>query len=334
MKIVILRKANSMIISGVKTMLKYVIKRICGLFAVLFGVSVLTFVLTTFIQGNPAEIALRRAGIEATLEDIAMMERQLGLDRTVPEQYFMWIGNALRLDFGESNITRRPVIQELALRLPATASLAIGAFALMFVLSVPIGILSVAFHGRWPDKIISAFSFVVMGIPGFVLGTVLLYFISVRLELLPMIGEITPARYILPVVTLALPMACRYIRIVKAGILDVLGEDYILLLRVQGLREATILYGNALKNAFIPILNLMGLSFGTLLGGAIVVETIFSWPGLGSYLMSSIAARDFPVLIAYILLMATAFVIINFLVDFIACLLDPRISLKEEARLR
>jgi len=315
-------------------MLKYVIKRICGLFAVLFGVSVLTFALTTFIQGNPAEIALRRAGIEATSEDIAMMETQLGLDRSVPEQYILWITNALRLDFGESNITRRPVIHELALRLPATASLAIGAFVLMFALSVPIGILSVAFHGKWLDKAISAFSFVVMGIPGFVLGTVLLYFISVRLELLPMIGEITPARYILPVVTLALPMACRYVRIVKAGILGVLGEDYILLLRVQGLREATILYGNALRNAFIPILNLMGLSFGTLLGGAIVVETIFSWPGLGNYLMSSIAARDFPVLIAYILLMATAFVIINFVVDLIACFLDPRISLKQEARLK
>jgi len=323
-----------MTMSGAKCMLKYVIKKICGLLAVLFGVSVLTFILTTFIQGNPAEIALRRAGIDPTPEDIAMMEIQLGLDRSVPEQYIMWMGSALRLDFGQSNISRRPVTEELVSRLPATATLAIGAFILMFVLSVPIGILSVVFHGKWVDKIISALTFTGMGIPGFVLGTVLLYFISVRFSLLPMIGEITLARHILPVMTLALPMACRYVRIVKGGILDVLGEDYIFLLRVQGLKETTILYGNALRNAFIPILNLMGLSFGTLLGGAIVVETIFSWPGLGSFLMSSIAARDYPVVIAYILLMATFFVIINFLVDLIACFLDPRISLKEEARAR
>jgi len=313
-------------------MRKYIIKKACGLFAVLFGVSVLTFALTSFIQGNPAQIVLLRTGIEPTLEEIALLEAQMGLDASLPRQYLTWAGNALRLDFGVSYITGRPVIEELAHRLPATAALAAGAFVLMLVLSVPVGILAVVFHGRWPDKLISAVTFTVMGIPGFVLGTVLLYFISVRLGLLPMVGEITFARYILPVITLALPMACRYVRLVRGTLLDVLGEDYILLLRTQGLRETTILFSGALKNALIPVVNLMGLSFGTLLGGSIVVESIFSWPGLGSYLMDSIGDRDYPVVIAYILLMASAFVVINFLVDLLVCWLDPRVSLGGKAR--
>ena len=306
---------------------KYLIKKTCGLFVVLFGVSVLTFALMSFIRGNPAEIVLRRSGLDATLEEISLMETRMGLDRSVPERYLAWLGGAMRLDFGVSNITRRPVIEELALRLPATLRLAAGAFALMLFLSVPIGISAVIFHERWPDKLISAVTFIGMGIPGFVLGTALMYFISVRLNLLPIVGGITPARHVLPVITLALPMTCRYVRIIKACILDVLGEDYIFLLRAQGLKETTVLFGNALKNALIPIVNLMGLSLGTLLGGSILVESIFSWPGLGSYLITSIDSRDYPVITAYVLLTATVFVLINFLVDIFTCLLDPRVSL-------
>lgn len=308
-------------------MARYLVKKVLGLIAVLVGVSILTFGLTSFIQGNPAEIVLRQAGHDATLEEIALMEAQLGLDRSLAEQYLFWLRNVIRLDFGESYITRRPVISELALRLPATLQLSVGAFVFMLLLSVPVGILAVAYHGRWPDKVIGAITFTFMGIPGFVLGMVLMYLVSVYFELLPMVGEITAARFILPVITLALPMACRYIRIIKAGLLEVLKEDYIFLLRVQGLRERTVLIGNALKNAFIPVINLLGLSFGTLLGGSIVVESIFSWPGLGSFLLTSIGSRDYPIVIAYVILMAVVFVVINFLVDLLACLLDPRITL-------
>jgi len=307
---------------------KYLVKKICGLFVVLFGVSVLTFALASSIRGNPAEIVLRRSGLDPTLEEISIMETRMGLDRSVSARYMAWVKNALRLDFGVSNITRQPVIEELARRLPATLRLAVGAFTVMLLLSVPFGISAVVFHEKWPDKLISAITFIGMGIPGFVLGTALMYFISVRLGLLPMVGDITPARHILPILTLALPMTCRYVRIIKACILDVLGEDYIFLLRAQGLKETTILFGNALKNALIPVINLMGLSLGTLLGGSIVVESIFSWPGLGSYLIASIDSRDYPVVTAYVLLTGTVFVLINFLVDLFVCLLDPRVSLK------
>ena len=307
---------------------KYLFKKICGLFVVLFGVSVLTFGLTSMIQGNPAEIVLRQAGHDATLEEIALMEARLGLDRTLAGQYLHWLSNVVRLDFGTSYITRRPVIDEIALRLPPTLWLSVSSFGLMILLSVPVSILAVSCHGRWPDKVIGVITFTFMGVPGFVLGMVLMYFISVYFELLPMVGDITAARFVLPVITLALPMACRYVRIIKAALLEILREDYIFLLRVQGLRERTVLMGNALKNALIPIVNLMGLSLGALVGGSIVVESIFSWPGLGSFLLASIGNRDYPIVIAYVLLMATVFVVINFLVDILTCFLDPRISFR------
>ena len=306
-------------------MAKFLIKRISSLLVVLFGVTVITFALTALISGNPAEIVLLRTGIYPTLEEIAQMEARMGFDVSLPRQYILWLANALRLDFGMSFITRRPVVVELALRLPATIWLAGGAFALMVMLALLGGLVSVYFDGRTVDKLVSAFTVVFMGVPGFVLGTALMYFFSVRLGVLPMVGDITPARFLVPVITLALPMACRYARMVKAGVLDELGEGYVVALRAKGLHGTQIL-GRALKNALAPIVNLLGLSFGTLLGGAVVVESIFSWPGLGSYLMFSIGTRDYPVIIAYVLLMAVIFVLINFLVDLLVYALDPRVE--------
>lgn len=311
---------------------KYVLKKAAHLLVVLVGVSVLTFTLTTQIQGNPADIVLGQAGIEPNHEEIALMEKRLGIDQSIPVQYFTWVSNVLKLDFGSSYITQKPVIEELAYRVPATVNLTLASFLLMLVLAVPIGILAVIKKDTWIDYGISAVTFTFMGIPGFVIGLVLAYFIAVRLQLLPMFGNQTITHWVLPVVTLALPMACRYIRMIKANMLEVLDEDYIFLLRTKGLREFVIMFSNALKNAFIPIVNLMGISFGNLLGGSVIVESIFSWPGLGNYLMLSINNRDYPVILAYVLLMAAVFVMINFIVDMFVCLLDPRIPFNERGK--
>lgn len=310
---------------------KYVLKKAAHLFIVLLGVSILTFALTSWIEGNPADIVLGQSGIEPTPEEIAIMEKRLGIDQSLPLQYMAWIKNVIRLDLGKSYLTGKPVIEEIAYRLPATVHLTLAAFLLMLLLAVPVGILAVVKKDTWIDHLISAMTFTVMGIPGFVLGLVLAYLISVKLELLPMIGNKTPAHWVLPVVTLAVPMASRYIRMIKANMLEVLDEDYIFLLRTKGLPERLIMFSNALRNAFIPIVNLMGISFGHLLGGSVVIESIFSWPGLGNYLMLSINNRDYPVVLAYVLLMAAVFVLINFIVDLIVCLLDPRIPLDERS---
>lgn len=313
-------------------MVKYIFKKIAHLLFVLIGVSILSFILITWIQGNPADIVLGQSGIEPTREEIALMEKQLGIDQSIPVQYFTWVQNVLKLDFGYSYITRKPVIEELAYRLSATLILTFTAFFLMLLLAIPIGVLNVIKKDTWLDHVISAVTFTFMGIPGFVLGLVLVYFISVKFKLLPMFGNETIYHWVLPVITLALPMACRYIRLIKANMLEVLDEDYIFLLRTKGLHESIIMFSNALKNALIPIVNLMGISLGNMLGGSVIVETIFSWPGLGNYLMMSINNRDYPVILAYVLIMAAIFVFLNFIVDIIVSLLDPRIPFHERSR--
>lgn len=310
----------------------FLLKRVAHLIVVLVGVTILTFTLTTFIQGNPAEIVLGQSGIEPTVEEIALMEKRMGLDKSIIHQYFTWIKDVVRLDFGDSYITQKPVIEELGYRIPATFILTIPAFLLMLFLAVPIGILAVIKKDTWIDHLISAFTFIFMGVPGFVLGLVLMYLLGVKFQILPMFGNQTPAHLILPVVTLALPVSCRYIRMIKGNMLEVLEEDYIFLLRTKGLRESVVMFSNALKNAFIPIVNLMGITFGNMLGGSVIVENVFSWPGLGNFLMLSINNRDYPVILTYVLLMAAVFVLVNFIVDMIVSLLDPRIRLTEGGR--
>ncbi|MDR3230794.1 MAG: ABC transporter permease [Synergistaceae bacterium] len=310
-------------------MWKYAAKKTLGLVAILFGVSVLTFVLTAWIRGNPAEVVLGRAGVDPSRADVVMMEQRMGLDQSIVARYLDWARNLLRLDFGTSYTSGLPVIEEIKYRLPATLHLTAGAFVLMLVTAVPIAIFMVVKKDSWTEYSLNAVTFIVMGTPGFVLGMGLAWLISVRLRLLPMVGNKTPAHSVLPIITLALPMACRYIRLIRSNIIEVLDEDYIFLLRTRGLKERTILFSHALKNAFIPIVNLMGISLGSLLGGSIVVESIFSWPGLGNYLMISIGNRDYPVVLAYVLLMATVFVAINYLVDLFICFLDPRIPFTE-----
>ena len=310
-------------------MFKYGLKKAIRLIIVLLGVSILTFSFTAWIQGNPAEIVLGHSGIDPTIEDIKALEKEMGIDQSLPVQYINWMKKVVVLDFGNSYITGAPVVEEIGYRLPATLSLTVGAFLIMLVISVSVGVTVVVLRKSFISNIIDGITFIFMGVPGFVLGLVLAYIISVKFLFLPMVGNKTLQHYILPLMTLAIPMSCRYIRIIKTNLIDVLGEDYIFLLRTKGVRERVILLGNALKNAFIPVANLMGISFGSLFGGSIVVENIFSWPGLGNYLMNSINSRDYPVILAYVMLMATVFVFANYIVDMIVCFLDPRIKFQE-----
>lgn len=311
---------------------KYIGKKLLRLIIVLFGVSLLTFVFTSWIEGNPAEIVAQQSGIDPTKEDIAVIEEELGLNKTLPERYFIWLKDAVRLDFGNSYITDKPVIEEILYRVPVTATLTISSFLLMFIISITLGISLVVVKSNVYKNIIESITYFGMGIPGFVLGLVMAYIFSVKLQVLPMVGNKTFLHCIMPVVTLSLPMACRYTRIIKTNLLEVIDEDYIFLLRTKGMSERVILLSNALKNAFIPVVNLMGLTLGNLMGGSVVIENIFSWPGLGSYIMSSINNRDYPVILAYIFIMAIVFVIINFVVDMIMCFLDPRIVIQGRGR--
>lgn len=305
----------------------YLIKKLGRLLLVLIGVSLIAFGMTYWIQGNPAELVLAQTGVDPTQEEIERMEHQLGLDRSLPEQYLTWIEKVLQGDFGTSYITGVPVKEELAYRVPATLKLTIGAFLVTLGLAVPLGIWSAVQKDKLPDVLTRGAASMGLAVPGFIWGLLLCYWFSVRLGLLPMTGEQTFARLVLPVLTLSLPLTSRYICVIRGCVLEQLEEGYVFLLRSKGLREQTILWGNVLKNAAVPVVSLLGLSLGSLLGGSVVVESLFSWPGLGSYLITSINNRDYPVITAYVLLMAVAFVLINGLADLLLCLLDPRIRL-------
>ncbi len=305
----------------------YLIKKLGRLLLVLIGVSLIAFGMTHWIQGNPAELVLAQTGVDPTQEEIERMEHQLGLDRSLPEQYLTWIEKVLQGDFGTSYITGVPVKEELAYRVPATLKLTIGAFLVTLGLAVPLGIWSAVQKDKLPDVLTRGAASMGLAVPGFIWGLLFCYWFSVRLGLLPMTGEQTFARLVLPVLTLSLPLTSRYICVIRGCVLEQLEESYVFLLRSKGLRERTILWGNVLKNAAVPVVSLLGLSLGSLLGGSVVVESLFSWPGLGSYLITSINNRDYPVITAYVLLMAVAFVLINGLADLLLCLLDPRIRL-------
>ena len=306
-------------------MLRYILKKTARIVIVLLGASLLTFLLTYHIKGDPAEMVVSQFGDELTKENVEAARRQLGLDQSPGRQYLSWITRALKGDFGNSYITGEPVIEELAYRFPATLTLTLVSFAVTFLLAMPIGIWAAVKKGRMAEKLIQGVTFGFMGIPSFVWGLLLAYVVSVRLKWLPMVGFDDWRYRILPAITLAFPMACRYTRMIHANLLEVLDEEYIYLLRTRGFREWVILQKSALKNAFLPVVSILGLGFGSMLGGSVVVENIFSIPGLGSFLALSINRRDYPVIQAYILLMAFLFVVINYLVDIISGFLDPRI---------
>lgn len=303
---------------------QYFFRKTIRIFFVLLGATILTFLLTESIQGNPAEMAVTQSGSELTQESVAVMEKKLGLDLPVWIRYIDWIVNAVKGNFGNSYLTGEPVLLEIVTRMPATLKLTFLAFSLTFLVAIPVGILTAMKKGSLLDQIIQSMTFGFMGIPTFVWGLLLAYMISVRFKLLPMVGFESWKYRILPTVTLAIPMSCRYIRLIRANLLEVLDEEYIYLLRTKGFREWVILQKNAMKNAFLPVISILGLGFGHLLGGSVVVENIFSIPGLGSFLTVSINGRDYPVIQAYILLMAFTFVMINYMVDLVSGFLDPR----------
>ncbi len=304
------------------------LRRLVRFLVVILGASILIFLLTGNITGNAAAEAVSSTGAEITKENIAAMESKLGLDQPLYLRYFRWMRDVVfRADFGTSYITGESVVKELACRVPATVELTAYAFLLTLAVSIPAGILMAVRDRKLDERLAQAVSFSFMGIPTFVLGLLLAYVISVKLKWVKMIGFDSPELKILPTVTLAVPMICKYSRMIKANVLSSLGEEYVYLLRTKGIRKNIILFRNVLKNAFLPMISILGLGIGHMLGGAVVVENIFSIPGLGSFLSLSINRRDYPVIQAYILLMTVVFLLINFIVDTVTVLLDPRIRL-------
>jgi peptide/nickel transport system permease protein len=301
----------------------YVVRRLLLAIPVLIGVSILVFAIIRFIPGDPARAI---AGVHASPEYIEQVRQELLLDEGLHIQYYVYLTNLLKGDMGRSTFTRRPVTTELWERFPNTLVLAATAMGIAALLGMSAGIISATKRYSLFDNVSMLAALVGVAAPVFWLGVMFQLLFSVNLGWLPSGGIGTWKHLVLPALTLGLATAALIARITRSSMLEVLRQDYITTARSKGLVERVVTYKHALKNALIPVVTVMGLQFGTLLGGAVLTETVFSWPGIGRLMVDSILARDYPVVQGAVLFLAIFFVMINLVVDVIYAFLDPRIS--------
>lgn len=297
----------------------------------MLGASLLIFGLLRLAPGDPVDIMFgptRVSGGQISSPELKdQIRAQLGLNQPLPGQYLAWLGRALRLDFGYSFRSRRPVAQELSSRLPATAMLAGFAFVVQGVLVGVGGTLAAVRANGWLDHAVRLGAIISVAMPTFWLGLLLLYLFAVQLQWVMVSGEASLRQMILPGLALGLALTPQPLRVLRASLLAELGRLYLVFGRAKGLSEWRLILRHALPNALLPVITLLGMNFGWLLGGAVIAETVFSWPGMGRYLVESIAVRDYPVIQGYGLLVTTIVVITNLLVDLAYTLLDPRVRL-------
>ncbi|QQP14964.1 ABC transporter permease [Lysinibacillus agricola] len=307
----------------------FCLKRILTLPFVLLGVSILTFVFIRFVPVEPAEVMLRLARVAPTEEAIQALREELGTDKPFLIQYLLWGKGVLQLDFGTSFVSKLPVAQELFAKLPATIELALAAFVLILGFSIPLGIISALSKHSIIDKIIRFFSILSVSIPTFWLGFLLLYLFSLKLGIFPTNGKGTLAHLVLPALALALPSIGLFVQFIRSTIIEELQQHYVQYAQLRGLKNSVILIRHVLRNAAIPLTSLLGMTLGNLLGGAVIVEQVFSWPGLGRYLIESIMNRDYPVVQSYVLIIAVIYVLANLGTDVLHRLLDPHLMMKD-----
>jgi peptide/nickel transport system permease protein len=300
----------------------YITKRLLLLILVLFGVVTMVFFLIHLIPGDPVDIML---GDTAMATDKTALRHSLGLDRPILQQYIGYLGGVLHGDLGLSIHSRAPVLQEILARFPASAELMTGAMVVALLIAFPLGILSALRPYGALDGTAMFFSFLGISMPNFWLGPLLIILFSIQLDWLPVNGRGTMAHLILPAITLGTAMAAMLSRMIRASLLDVLGEEYIRTARAKGLSERTVVLKHALRNALIPVITVIGLQVGVLLSGAIITEAIFDWPGLGTLLLEGIYTRNYPLVQGCILFIATIYVLVNMLTDMAYGWANPRV---------
>lgn len=301
--------------------MRFLLRRLPQLVVVLFGVSVVAFALVR-LTGDPVVMLL---GESATREAVAAMRAELGLDRPIYIQYGRFLVNALQGDFGESLRYRQSALSLFVERLPATLELAGAALLLALAIGLPVGVMAALRPQSVFDTAVRAMALVGQAIPGFYLGLVAIIVFGAQLHLLPTGGRGTLAHLILPAATLASFQIAVVARFARGAMLEVLGEDFVRTARAKGLRRSRVVVGHALRNALIPVVTIVALQVGTLLSGAVVTETVFSWPGVGRLAVQAIYTRDFPVVQVTIMVTAGLFVIINLITDLVYVMLDPRV---------
>ncbi len=302
-------------------------KRFLQILIVLMGISFFTFGLTYLSPGDPAEIMLSECGNLPTPELLEQTRAELGLDKPFLVQYTTWLKGVLTGDMGTSYSFKVPVVQKLSSCFWPTLKLAWMSLLIMVVISIPLGILSAVYQNQWPDYLVRAVTFLGVSVPSFWIGLILLSIFGVTLRWVSVSGGSTDMKsLILPAVTLAIAMSAKYTRQVRIAVLDELRQDYVTGARMRGVKEGTILWKHVLPNAMLPLVTLLGLSLGSLLGGTAVVEIIYNWPGMGSMAVKAISCRDYPLVQGYVLWIAILYMVINLLVDLSYNFLDPRLK--------
>jgi len=313
-------------------MMGYILRRLVQLVPVLFLVSVIVFTLMRLVPGDPAQMAL---GSDANADPalMAAMRHQMGLDQPIPVQYLLWLRNIAAGNLGDSYLSKLPVSQLIGDALPATVELAVAALAISLVIGVPLGVAAALAPGSRIDMLATSYTALSLGVPNFWLGILLILVFSLWLGWLPPGGRVDPIEnpvlglrsLVLPAIALAVHISAVVARFVRTAMLEVLHEDYVRTARGKGLPEGGVVIRHALRNALVPVLTVVGVEFGRLLGGTVIVESIFAWPGVGRMIVQAVSQRDYPIVQASILLLVGMFLAINLLVDVSYGVLDPRV---------
>lgn len=309
-------------------MINFLLARLGSAVVVLFGVSLLVFLLVHLIPGDPVEVML---GESSQLSDRAELRRALGLDQPVHLQMLDYYRHLFQFDLGQSLYSKRPITDILLERIPATLELAIAGLSVALLIALPLGVLAAVRRGTAWDAGAMTFSMLGISIPNFWMGPLLILVFSLWLGWLPVSGREVASSLVLPALTLGTALAAILSRMIRATLLEVLGEDYIRTARAKGLPERTVVFKHALRNALLPVITLLGLQLGALLAGAVITEMVFSWPGIGQLTVESIHRRDYPVVQSCVLLISLAYVAVNTVTDLVYARLDPRIHLGGKA---
>ena len=311
-------------------MMRFIFRRVLLLIPMLLGTSLFIFLILRLGPSDPALDYLRLSKIPPTPQAVESARELLGLDKPIMTQYFHWLSDALHLDFGISYATQKPVLPDLLYFLPATLQLAGLALALTIILSVPMGMLAARYREKWPDQLVRGIAFIGVSMPNFWLGFLLILLFSIHLGWLPPMGKGEAKHLIMPVIAISLMSLAINARLLRASMLEVAGQRHVRYARLRGLSEMTVERSHILRNAWLPVITAIGMHIGELLGGALIIESIFSWPGVGRYAVSAIMNRDYPVIQCFTLLMVVIFVLCNLVVDIIYAIADPRIRLSAE----
>lgn len=314
-------------------MIGYVVRRALQTVPVVIGISIIAWLMMSLAPGDAAEVYARQfaENERPTPADIARARKELALEGSPVEQYTRWAARAVRGDLGRSFRSGRYVVRELLIYLPATLQLTAGGALVIVCIGVPMGVIAALYHNRWPDVLARLFALLGGGVPSFWLALLLIWLFAVQLQWLPSVGRGDWRHIVLPSLALGIVGSGSYTRILRASMLDALSQEYVVAAQARGVAPLGVIVRHALRNALIPVVTKFGLTFGALLSGAVFVETIFAWPGVGKFAVEAINAKDYPAVQGFVLFASLTYVAANFVIDVLYPIVDPRIGSRARA---